>query len=332
MKIGALLFITFLLLGCQTQENSIILKVDLSNEHDAGRFVPEDGDRLMVVGAFNDWEPGVHELTDPEADWRYEIKLGRDVVNEADTLSFKFVIVSEQNRDLPNSGWEIIPNRSVATEQLEKEPPVFVFNESWSPMVTKELTFRVNMSNQQVLGFFDPEEDRVMVSGTFSQHEGESVELDAEEGSLVYSITFPVEVREEDSINYQYKIESGSGRLLPDNGWEFISPREYDYNNRSADFFNDQLRVLRVIVSKEWISRITNLGVDDRMYVQLQWNGNQSRNYRMEEVSGSFFEVSIQVPESMSNIICVLKKNFDDELYESKELQVGLSGRKIDIR
>ena len=108
----------------------------MSYERDQGRFDPEDGDIVSILGSFNDWEPGVDQLQDPEGDWIFEIEL-KEI---PDTLEFKFAMTSEVNLDLPNAGLEIIPNRRLARTVIENDTPV--------------LTSRFKFEVQQLLNFF----------------------------------------------------------------------------------------------------------------------------------------------------------------------------------
>lgn len=182
-----------LLAACQSNLQEINIRVDLSKEHDQGRFNPDNGDWLSIAGPFNEWEPGSIRFTDPDGDWIYEAVLQQQQLI-SDTLVYKFILMSNQHRDLPNSGWEVIPNRQIAVSLLQLEQPTFTFNEPWSPLITKEVTFRVNMSNQQVLGFFDPKQkDQVMVSGNFNTWDEDGILLEPVGEGLVYTVTFPIQ-------------------------------------------------------------------------------------------------------------------------------------------
>lgn len=141
----------------------------MADQHDEGVFNPSAGDRLSLAGNITDWKASELFLEDENGDWKFTAALPSNTFEDSDTLDFKFVIINKENRDLPNSGWEVIPNWHITHNILQQQQPLFVFfNETWSPLVEKELTFRVNLANQQVLGFFASEAgDRVAVTGSF---------------------------------------------------------------------------------------------------------------------------------------------------------------------
>lgn len=330
------------LTGCRSNSDTLLLRVDMAGERDEGRFTPSSGDRLSLAADFTDWEAGELFLEDENGDWIYTTTLPANVFANSDTLFFKFVVVNEGNRDLPNSGWEVIPNRQVTRQVLEQEQPVFVFNEAWSPLVEKELSFRVNMANQQVLGFFDPEAgDQVAVTGSFlktdpakSDREEEGIELTPAETPLVYQVRFPVEVREQEPVLYQYRIIPGEERkeaaILPNRGLETSGPRRYR-EEPTTDYFNDQTRILLVEVSGEWLAQRTQLSPDDVLHLKLSWNGTQSRNYRLEANGNGSFETAVQVPESAADLEGEVMLNYEEEFYEIDEINVGMGGKKFII-
>ncbi len=123
-------FFTGVLFGCKESPESLLIQVDMAGQHDEGLFNPSAGDRLSLAGNITDWEAGELFLEDENGDWKFTAALPSNTFEEADTLDFKFVITNKENRDLPNSGWEVIPNRQVTREVIEQEQPLFVFNET----------------------------------------------------------------------------------------------------------------------------------------------------------------------------------------------------------
>ena len=177
-------------------------QVDLSYERDEGRFNPELGDVISITGSFNDWEPNQDILVDEEGDWIYTIYL----YNLPDTVEFKFVISSSSNLDLPNRGWELIENRKMNISTLKKDTPILRFNEPWSPFEVIDVTFSVLMSNQQILGFFDPEKDKVVVSGSFLGWESNGITLQDGNQDGVFEQTMPIEMNPNKPHIYKFRI------------------------------------------------------------------------------------------------------------------------------
>ena len=120
-------FIFILVSGFACTDSKITLSVDMAAMHDRGIFNPDKGDVVAIAGSFNDWEPTQDILTDKDGDWIFELTLNKDRVNEH--LEFKFV--SEQEINVPNGGWEIIPNRKISVKDIRKKNHVFVFNKPW---------------------------------------------------------------------------------------------------------------------------------------------------------------------------------------------------------
>lgn len=332
----ACVFITilFALAGCNTNKDQLYIKIDLSSERDEGRLTPESGDKVYIVGNFNDWEPGVTILEDPDWDWVFETALDLKDVGNPDTLVFKFVVVSEQNRDLPNSGWEIIPNRVVPIEAILQEEPMFIFNKSWSPLVEKDLTFSVSMSNQVVLGFFDPEKDNVQVSGSFMEWNSEGVLMTDTDGDLVYEIEIPVSVPKDEPVFYRYRIKKSDTEqdsYIPNNGWEISGERTYT-NDIGLNYFNNQRRVLKVTAGYDWVAKHTKLTKADELYFVLHYSGGESRNYKMERTHSGVFETAIQVPETLAGLSASVNKNLEEDIYSQKELVVSVKGSEIQLK
>lgn len=332
-KLIIVIFIHLLLLNCTEIQDSPKIKVNMSAMHDQGLFKPEQGDRLSVAGNFNDWEPGQLELTDTEQDWVFEISVS-DVnkkVNSEQEMEFKFVIVSDNQMDLPNNGWEIIPNRQISSSTLAQENPVLTYNKPWSPLVTEDYTFRVNMSNQQVLGFFDPEKgDKVVVSGTFNDWDEQGIRLDRIDSTLTYELTFPVQKRKHENTRYKYRISSLEMDEVINDGWELIDERIYT-TSPDLEYFNNQKRVLNLTFSEEWMQEQTRLNKDDVFYAKLEWN-KEDRNYRFKknEISKTY-EVAVQIPEVITDVDVVIVKNLEQEIFIKKGIIVPLSGKYISL-
>ncbi|MEX0610258.1 MAG: hypothetical protein WD016_08800 [Balneolaceae bacterium] len=325
-------FLVFCVFGCNSASDELWLKVDMASLHDEGLFKPDEGDKISLAGSFNDWEAGEYYLQDIEDNWVYSYNLNELITEETGELEFKFVITSAKNRELVNGGWERIPNRSITPEDIRREQPVLNFNKPWSPLVTKKLSFRLNMSNQKVLGFFDPDMgDKVAVTGSFNNWNEEGVLLEPAEDSLVYQFTFPAEVRKHEPLVYTYLIIPGTGRnekvVMPNKGREFINNRYYR-EELATEYFNNQKRVLRVELTEEWIAQKT-LKQDDVLHLKLMWNGSQSRNYRMEPMGEGAYETALQIPETAADLKAKVMVNYEEEVYELNIIKVGLEGGSL---
>ena len=328
--IGVFLF----LINCSAPEGKLFMHVDMASLHDEGMFKPENGDKLSIVGDFNNWEVNKHLLADDEGDWIYTININELPIDLDEELSFKFVVSSEKENKLTNMGWERITNRSITADEIKKEQPVFIFNEPWSPLVADTLSFRVNMSNQNVLGFFKPEMgDKVAVSGSFNDWDKTGIQLESTSDLLVYELTLPVEVRKHEPLIYKYQIISGVNReeelVMTNQGREFTDNRLYSENN-SSDYFNNQKRVLRVVLTEEWLEQQNySLKQDDVLHLKLMWNGNQSQNYRLEPDAKGAYETALQIPESAADVKGAVIVNFHEEIYNMEHLLVNQKGTLI---
>tara|TARA_R110002124_G_scaffold286675_1_gene468227 strand:- start:2054 stop:2959 length:906 start_codon:yes stop_codon:yes gene_type:complete len=299
----------------------------MSAMHDQGLFKPEQGDKLSIAGSFNDWEPDAQNLMDEDGDWIFETSLSDTDFKE--TTEFKFVIVSDNQMDLPNSGWEVIPNRQINVETLRNESPILTYNKPWSPLITEDLTFRVNMNNQKVLGFFDPEKgDKVVVAGTFNDWDEQGIRLDRIDFTLTYELTFPVQKRKHENTRYKYRISSLEMDEVINDGWELIDERIYT-TSTGLEYFNNQKRVLNLTFSEEWIQEQTKLNKDDVFYAKLEWN-NETQNYRFtkNEISNTY-EVAVQIPEVITDVDVVIVKNLEEEIFRKENIIVPLNGKEI---
>jgi len=348
-----LLLIPALLLGgCNWQEGPA-LQVEMSAEHDSGRFLPGEGDRLAIAGPFNDWSPGQHLLKDSNGDWIYEISLSK-LQSSSDSLRFKLVIMPGGQRSVPNGGWETLPNRTIARADLEQRRPVLTYNEPWSPLQTAEVTFRVGMANQQVLGFFDPEKgDKVVVTGSFSSWNPDGYPLADPDGDRVYTATLPVEYREGRPVEYKFRIRSGSAEtrtmlaaggtgkksrerhILPNEGWERISNRSIQIDSAAVDLsftaFNNQRRVARFLIdTKTWQqagSFTPKSG--DILQVRLVLDGDSLLTDPLVRTDPHTFEQSVLVPLDIAEFRWQLVQDTQKTLTKMEKVSVPLRGRVI---
>jgi hypothetical protein len=330
-KVLYLLLIVFISSGCNEQSKTTI-KVDMSYERDQGRFNPEDGDLISIMGSFNDWEPGVSQLKDPDGDWIFEVELQ----NVPDTLDFKFAMTSEVNLDLPNGGLEIIPNRRVAKTIIDNEEPVFVFNKNWSPLETKEITFTVSMNNQEVLGFFNPDEDQVVVTGSFLGWDSEGIQMDDKDGDGVYIKTVPIEIDPDQPHLFKYKMvkpEAFEG-YIPNDGWEISDDRVVPRTKTPLQYFNNQQRIARFVIDTKWLEEQSEDGIklSDMFQIRFFVGEDSYLSNPLEETDSGHYETSVSIPLQVDKLVWTIVENQTVALIEPKEEVVSHTGKKIIIQ
>lgn len=327
----------FFLVQCNRQENSLTISVDMSSQHDEGNFTPELGDKLAFAGEINDWESSDLIFKDGDEDWVYELKIPPNKLNAVDTLEFKLVINSDQNRDLNNGGWETIVNRKIPKETFLVDETVLVFNEPWAQAKIEEVTFSVSMSNQRVLGFFNPSTDKVIVTGSFLGWDPEGVEMDDKDDDMIYEISMPVEINPIRPEAYKYRIikkEKQSFGHLPNEGWEFIDNRLLAGENNSGievDYFNDQMRVARFQIARSWLSDTMNIDINkgDQIQIILRSNDHAFLSPPLVKVKKGIYETSIEIPLNMSNIEWQISKNYENQFKAYESLNISQMGAVI---
>ena len=316
--------------GC-SKESATTIKLDMSHERDQGRFNPDEGDIVSILGSFNDWEPGANLLKDPEEDWIFEIEL-KEV---SDTLEFKFAITSEVNLDLPNGGLEIIPNRRVAKTIIQNEGPVFLFNKNWSPIKTEEITFAVSMHNQEVLGFFDPAKDKVAVTRSFLAWDAQGIQMDDKDGDGVYTKTVPVEINPDQPHLFKYRMIKADGfdGYVPNDGWEIIDDRVVPRTKTPLQYFNNQQRIARFVIDTKWLEEQSEDGIklSDMFQIRFFVGEDSYLSNPLEETDSGHYETSVSIPLQVDKLIWMIVENQTVELIEPKEETVSHTGKKIII-
>jgi len=320
------------LLSCSDfQSDGIDITVDMSYERDEGRFNPEHGDVLSIAGSFNEWEQQKNILEDPEGDWIYAIT----VKEIPDTVEFKFVVSSTSNLDLPNSGWEMIPNRKLTKTVLQKDTPILRFNEQWSPVEVMDITFSVSMSNQQVLEFFDSDTDEVIVSGSFLGWDANGITLNDDDKDGVYEQTIPVEINPVKPHTFKFKIQKPASfnGYIPNDGWEFIDDRVLSSQQTEVQYFNDQKRVARFIVDEQWLEENTPDGIQRADIYQIRFYMGED-SYLSEPLMKSasqYYETSLQIPLNVDKVKWTLVSNQSEELFPVNETIVTHKGAIVTV-
>lgn len=328
-----LLVFVFIVVGCiNIQNDGLEFIVDMSNERDDGRFNPDLGDVISIAGTFNNWEPNKNILIDPDGDWNYSITL----TNVPETGEFKFVISSKSNLDLPNSGWEIIPNRKISKIVVENESPILRFNEAWSPIEVLDITFAVSMSNQEILDFFDPEKDQVVVTGSFIGWDYNGITLEDADEDGVFEQTVPIEINPVKPHSFKYRIDKPSSfdGYIPNDGWEFIDDRFLMTQSSDVHYFNDQKRVARFLVEERWLTaNLTEAIKRSDMYQIRFFVGEESYlSEPLQKATGNYYETSLQIPLIVDIVKWTVVKNQNDELTDLQETVVTHKGAVITVK
>ena len=311
MKPYILLLILLMALGFAcNRKNSDVIRLDMSREHDAGRFKPEKGDHVIIAGNFNEWniESGSLDLHDPEGDWVYTIPLSKIRASEPDsihldTLEFKFVIRTANNRYIPNNGWETLPNRKMTLSDLEVKSPEIVYNQPWKQWPDHQVTFTVDMRNQEVLGFFKPDKgDQVVVSGSFTGWSLGGVPLIDENGSGIYRVTILVSADPGQPVAYKFRMIPAARKALPDHGWESIDNRQIGHLRSDTVLaytaFNNLRRAARFIIkADEWTKNGTFHPMKgDILQIKVRFDGRTHLSNPLMKVHSGSWETAMAIP------------------------------------
>lgn len=299
--VNAFFLFLIILVGCDSQSD-VVIRLDMSSQHDEGYFNPENGDKVAIAGFLNDWNPNKDFLKDTDGDWVYEF----EIKEPTDTLEFKFIISSETNKDLPNSGWELIPNRIISSPALLEQQPVFEFNLPWRPISFDEIEFSVSMNNQEVLDFFDPKKDIVVVSGTFLDWDPEGIQLWDDDKDGVYEITMPVQMSSTRPHLYKYRIVKPSdfNGYVPNGGWEQLDDRLLTGEDIPRTYFNDQQRIARFVISDGWMKGASPDGIKANDLFQIRFHIGETTYLSSELVKtkGSNYETSVAIPMNVGTV------------------------------
>lgn len=315
----------------------------MSAEHDAGRFQPENGDHISIAGNFNEWnaDPGSLDLQDPEGDWVYTIPLSKIRASEPDstppdTLEFKFVIRTANNRYVPNNGWETLPNRKIALSDLEVKTPEFVYNRPWKQWPDHQVTFTVDMRNQEVLGFFQPDKgDQVVVSGSFTGWSPGGIPLIDKSGDGVYRTTVPVSADPNQPVSYKFRMVPANHKILPDHGWESKANRQIGHLRSDTVLtytaFNNLRRVARFIIKADvWTkSGIFHPLKGDILQIKIRFDGHTHLSNPLIKVHSGSWETAMAIPLNSQETEWQVVENMNKSLTQWESASVGLNGTLI---
>jgi hypothetical protein len=247
-----------------------------------------------------------------------------------DSLIFKFVITPGIQRPLSNQGWEAIPNRVLHIDYLLKEKPVLKYNNAYIRQDMVEAIFRVELSNQNVLGLFEPDSgDKVVVAGDFNNWNPDGVLLNKIDG-FVYGVTLPVEKKN----NLKYKFRIVTDRLiLPFSGWENRNNRQYNWKTvtNQLDWFSDVQRVGRFIINtKKWQDAgIFNPEKGDILQLRYNLDGDISLSDQLIPTNNYDYEISSMFPMTVSQINYQTVMNKTDSLDAMRMVDISQFGKII---
>ncbi len=328
--------------SCNKKTQDFDITVDLAHEMGAGMFAPDKGDSIFISGNFNDWSTSSDPLKVSANEWVYGIDvrdmvdLGDDAIQVSDTLEYKFFLKSEDQSKLLNTGWESIANRKTAIGDLIIEKPTFIFNDLDPVQETRNVTFTVGMSNQQVLGFFEPDSgDVVVVTGSFIDWNPVGIPLElTSKDNLVYSGIIPIS---DNSISYKYVIHSKRRSTLTSARWETIPNREMLLNNEGTSNysdFNNQNRLLRIQLNTERASKnkIFEESKGDRLQVKLLLDNKEHLTSYMINVGKNVYEIAVEIPPNVLNIEYKFVLNINESIDEYKPLNVPVGGKFLKLK
>jgi len=191
------------------------------------------------------------------------------------------------------------------------------------------------MHNQEVLGFFDPKNDNVVVTGSFTGWDSNGVELDDKDGDGVYEKTIPIEVNPDQPHLFKYKIVKPEGfdGYVPNGGWEISDDRVVSKANSQLHYFNNQQRIARFLVDKDWLNKQSENGIElSDMYQIRFFVGEESYlSDPLELTETGKYETSVSIPLHVDKLVWTIVENQAVELMDAREETVPHTGKKIII-
>lgn len=317
-KLLLVIIISSLILGILTQCNPYSddhkMVIDMSGEMESGYFNPDRGDRVFLAGSFNEWQTDALELHHLDST-TYGVALDNVFSSPvwSDTVAFKFVLDSGDDRILPNNGWETLPNREMEVAELYDNEDIFEYNHPLGSREEATVTFSVNMSNQQVLGFFKPEKgDQVIVTGDFLDWDPHGLPLEPVDEYL-YKLTLPVSNTDGPALAYKYRILTNREAALPEDGWERTGSHRLELTEEQLatpeHYFGNMKRVGRFIVNASRPG--TQQNNELRLIIEL--DGNR-RIYPLMQVGEGVYETGVVIPPEADEMAWSIKG-------ESKEIE-----------
>jgi len=333
-----LVFLVFIDCARVTKQRHFIC-LDLSKEHDAGRFMPDKGDMVFIKGDFTNDEKFDLSLDDSDGDWIYTVLLN-DILQQSsepvDTMKFSFLIKTGDNRYIPNNGKEAIPLRIVLLKDIYDKKPIFIFNEVFDDRPEVEVTFTVGVANQKVLGFFEPKKGDVMVvTGDFCKWDERGIPMNGNKNDDIFSVTIPIKYDPDQAVQYKYRILTNRKVILPNNGWEGVPNRALaiskDVVNAPYAEFSDLRRVARFIIDTKSLEKDGKFNPlkGDILQINLSLDGQENLSDALVFVEEYQYETAVVIPLTVKDLKWQLIKNIKEALTEWQSVEVGLKGKLI---
>jgi len=335
-----LLIMLLVVINCgRVTKQRHFIRLDMSKEHDAGRFIPDKGDMVFIKGDFTNGEKFDLPLDDSDGDWIFTVLLN-DILQQSsepvDSLKFAFLIEPGDNRYIPNSGKEAIPLRVVLLKDIYDKKPIFIFNEAFDDRREAEVTFTVGVANQKVLGFFKPEEgDILVVTGDFCKWDERGFPMKGNRNDEIFSVTIPVKYDPNQAIEYKYRILTNRKVILPNNGWEGVPNRALaiskDVTSTPYAEFSDLRRVARFIIITKSLEKDGKFNPfkGDILQINLMLDGQENLSDALVFIEECQYETAVVFPLTVKDIKWQLIKNIKEVLTEWQPVEVGLKGKLI---
>lgn len=241
----------------------------------------------------------------------------RDVVQKitqrTDSLEVAFTIVS-QDGGLIRDAFRHVPVSHFVNLQ-----PLFTFNESYAPSRNQRVSFMVNMANQQVLGFFDPNRgDRVFVHGNFHKWPAQGISLEIDTSGM-HRLETEIGYFEGDDLTYYYRIVPGEDVYLPNSGREVVY-RFPSIGVERIDWFNEHKRIARFSIRKN------NVDHTERTYIGVWIDGRIAQSDELVHVEGDLLETAFALPEGLDNIQWAVIDAHKNPLTDLHQLDIDDNG------
>ncbi|MCH8566869.1 MAG: T9SS type A sorting domain-containing protein [Balneolales bacterium] len=202
----------------EAEFRDVVFSVDMSVQQALGFFDPELDD-VYLRGEFVDggFEAAGEIMTASGDGLVYSVTFSVEG-NTGSEVEFKYFVETGDSRDYPNDGWEILNgeglNRilTLGPDGVEQVLDTVLFSNQELPPV-RDVVFSVDMSVQQALGNFNPDEDPVYVRGSFN--DWGAIEM-IQGDELVYSVIVSVEGAEDAEVAYKFF----AGDLADDSNYE----------------------------------------------------------------------------------------------------------------
>lgn len=314
-------------------------------------FSVNSNDQIRIV-IYNENKNDTISLDTTDNEIFYSIdaeQLLEQITNLTDTIKFNFLIIAGDGRVLPNNGLEKIGKRKLFISNSNLSPVenitdevtnelLYSFDKPYEVKLFTEVTFRVGMSSQIVLGFFEPGEDRVAVYVETSNNGLQPIVTTAtleEEGNNIYSATVSIFYKPNEPLKYKFRIVTKRETIIPNDGYENIPAKELKIKDKNTEApycdFNNLRRVARFIIkTKEYEhKKIFEPNKGDVLQIKLLLDGKETLTDPLFYVAQNTYETAVVIPMSARKIKWSIVKNIKEEITEPQEIEIGVEGKII---